>query len=125
MPLLPKDQALLEGCGFEFDTFDEGGATFVEFKHHPLPPAYTPTAASLLIRLPPAYPNANPDMFWTSPDVSLRNGGVPLKADHHEPYNQRSWQRWSRHYPADAWRPHVDCLRTYLNWVRGQLERGV
>lgn len=88
-------------------------------------PRYTPQSADLLIIVPNGYPNTKLDMFWTHPDVSLPNGGVPLRADVHEQHGGRNWQRWSRHIADGKWRPGVDNLRTYMTTVKTELAKGL
>jgi hypothetical protein len=85
-----------------------------------VPAAYAPRLTDLLIRLPMGYPQANPDMFWTKPDVLLAQGGYPNRADYHDP-TADGWQRWSRH---GGWRAGVDNLRTKLAAVKHELEAG-
>ena len=125
MPLLPTDADFLESRSGEYEAFDEGGFTCVVLKKNELPPAYAPQVVDLLVRLPAGYPNANPDMFWTTPGVRLVSGAEPTGAGVLEAHGQRTWQRWSRHYPQGSWRPGVDSLRTYLATVRRELRRGV
>jgi Prokaryotic E2 family E len=123
--LLSVDEAFLADRLGEFEAFDEGGFTCVVLKKDVLPDAYAPRIVDLLVRLPTGYPNANPDMFWTTPGVRLANGTEPAGAGALETYGQRTWQRWSRHYPSGGWRPGVDSLRTYIATIRGELRRGV
>jgi hypothetical protein len=77
----------------------------------------------MLIRLPPLYPKAQPDMFWTRPDVKLASGAWPLRADVKETYLQLQWQRWSRHWQK-AWHPGADSLRTFIAAIIRELSRG-
>ena len=122
--LLPdEDQDYLDAKEWRTEVEEVGSAIWVVVQDYVLPAAYTPREVNLLVVLPTAYPNANPDMFWTSPDVMLSTGGWPLRADCQETKNGRGWQRWSRHF-AGSWRPGVDGLRTYFAAIRRELERG-
>src|SRR5213593_2040516 len=97
-----------------------GTEIHVEFREYPFSPKhYTPEKATLLVRLIPPYPNGNPDMFWTLPDIKLLSGQMPLNSAHTEipaptgfedAYNRMQWQRWSRHFAKESWRPNVDGL---------------
>lgn len=124
MALLEDDRKYLEASGFEFEAIDQPGETCLVIKGFKLPEHYTPGTVEMLIKLPMAFPNSNPDMFWTNPTVTLAKGGTPLRADVYETYLGRSWQRWSRHWSA-PWRPGVDGLNTYLASIRSELMRGL
>ena len=123
--LLPEaDTDFLTAAGYDFSVTRVGQQVQVVIRQFPLP-RYKPQSADLLIIVPNGYPNAKLDMFWTYPDVSLPNGGIPLKADVHEQHGDRNWQRWSRHIADGKWRPGVDNLRTYLTTVKTELAKGL
>jgi hypothetical protein len=123
--ILPKpDVDYLISKGYQFDAHRNGDGVHVIIDNYNFPEAYQSRQASLLIILPAGYPNANPDMFWTCPDVKLINGAWPKAAEHHETYNGRSWQRWSRH-STGQWRPGIDDLQTFLASVRKEVDKGV
>ncbi len=124
--LIPElDLEYLEAKGYRYGLQAEGGWINVVIHDFALPVRYAPVRAELLVRLPAAYPNTNPDMFWTRPDVMLAGGGWPRAATCHETYGGLGWQRWSRHFPAGSWRPGVDCLETYLASIRRELHKGI
>jgi hypothetical protein len=121
--LLPEDDVrYLSAKGFKYEVRQNSGEIFVLIHEYPLPPCYTPTSCTLLIKLLPGYPNTNPDMFWTTPGVRLTGGSPPAAAEVLEVYDGNQWQRWSRH--AQHWRPGVDSLQTKVRSVRTELERG-
>ena len=121
--LLSIDREFLEQKEFNFEETTVGGETDVVIHGYRLNDTYIPQEVDLLIRLPARYPNSNPDMFWTAPEVRLRGGGgYPAAAAVFETYLNRSWQRWSRHTPE--WRP-VDNLQTKLASIRAELDRRV
>jgi hypothetical protein len=123
--LLPEiDRDFLEEKGYAFDVMRVGGEIHVVLRDFPFPAPYTPQVADLLIILPAAYPNANPDMFWTFPDVKLASGAYPQTGDAHHIYGNRNWQRWSRHFQG-TWRAGVDSIRTYLAAVKTEIAKGV
>jgi hypothetical protein len=123
--LLPEiDREFLEEKGYSYTAISAGGELHVVLRDYEFPPVYAPRTADLLIILPAGYPNANPDMYWTYPDVKLVNGQWPLNSEHHQTYGSRSWQRWSRHYQG-KWRAGVDSLRTYLAVVRKEIAKGI
>jgi hypothetical protein len=123
--LLPEiDREFLEDKEYAFDVEKVGGAIHLILRDFPFPAAYAPRTADLLIILPAGYPNANPDMFWTFPDVKLISGAWPQASEVHQGYGDRSWQRWSRHFQG-TWRAGVDSLRTYLTAVRTEIAKGI
>jgi hypothetical protein len=124
--LIPAiDAEFLAEKGYLYELCQENGAVCVIIRGYQLPPPYTPNQADLLIELPAGYPNAKPDMFWTNPDVKLPSGTWPRSADVHENKCGQTWQRWSRHFPGDRWRPGTDSLRTYLAAIRAELVKGI
>jgi hypothetical protein len=125
LELIPEsDREFLQGKGFEYDIEQADGFVHLIIHRFELPAAYTPRTCDLLIRLPAGYPNANPDMFWTRPDVRLLGGGTPLNADHRQDFNALIWQRWSRHFPDGRWRPGIDGLDTFVAAIRRELAVG-
>jgi hypothetical protein len=124
--LLPEvDLKYLGEKRYHYTIEGEGGVVNVTLHGYGLPAAYIPQVCDLLIRIPAGYPNANPDMFWTSPDIRCRIGSYPKAADAHEVYAGRNWQRWSRHLPAGSWRPGTDTIQTFLRAIRKELEKGI
>jgi Prokaryotic E2 family E len=122
--LLEDDEQFLKEKGYSYTTTVENSVTHLVIHGFPFPLMYQPTQADLLIRLPAGYPQANPDMFWTRPDIMLTSGAVPQAAGAHESYLGQSWQRWSRHWGA-AWRAGLDTLRTFIAAIQAELRRGV
>lgn len=88
-----------------------------------LPPAYAPERADVLIKLPPLFPDAQPDMFWTTPGVQLRNGAPPQNTSL-EQVNGATWLRFSWHLARGAWKPGISTLQDYIRCIRGRFERG-
>lgn len=117
------DQAALEERGLTYNTvLDPDGfvALTVEFPN--LPTGLVPSTATMLIRLPPGFPDAGPDMFYFDPPLRAASGATVLgtEATWTDP-GGRVWQRWSRHIGAQ-WRPGVDNLATYLAYIRRCLD---
>ena|ERR1700737_3919482 len=120
---LPElDIEFLREKGFGFEEQQVGGEVHLIIRNFPLPPAYVPRTCDLLLKLPAGFPNANPDMFWTSPIVHLATGADPMSASVLEVCNGSTWQRWSRH--CTSWRPGIDGLRSKLRSVQAELELG-
>jgi hypothetical protein len=120
--LLPEiDAEFLTEKDFDCEIMQVPGEVRVILRGFTLPPHYMPRQTNLMVRLPAGYPNGNPDMFWTQPDVRLRNGAFPVGAEYHDP-SAGGWQRWSRH--DTGWRAGIDNLRTKYASVRRELDKG-
>ena len=120
--LLPEaDREFLDEKGYSYDV-QQAGDIFVAIRDFALPDAYLPRSCTLLLKLPAAYPNANPDMFWTTPGIRLAGGGEAVATQAIEVYLNQSWQRWSRH--TNSWRPGIDNIQTKLRAVVSELAKG-
>jgi len=82
-------------------------------------PRYTIAVGLLLLRLPPAYRQGKPDMFWTEESLRFSDGRVPQSADQVETYLGVRWRRFSWHLAS--WNPSTDNLLTYLECVDHRL----
>ncbi len=124
MALIPKaDEDFLHEKQFNYELNQAGSEIHLVFREYSFPSTYTPTKADLLIIIPPAYPMAALDMFWTFPDVKLANGAWPQASEHHETKpDGRNWQRWSRHI---EWRSGVDTLRSFIAAVISEINKGI
>ena len=54
---------------------ENGGWTFVVISDFELPMGFEPNQVDLLVKLPPGFPDAAPDMFWVHPAVQTTKGG--------------------------------------------------
>jgi hypothetical protein len=122
--LLLDDAAYLRRQEYEWVELPEGGLLSVVIRKFRLPVGYQVDSADLLVRLPPGFPDAPPDMWWFDPPLKLRSTGtMPLATEAVEAYVGRTWQRWSRHLPPGYWRPGRSGLESYLTLVRKDLEK--
>ena len=118
---LLDDIESLRQQGYLIEPVPDGQFTAVVFRDVQLPPGYNKQTADLLIRVPPGYPDAAPDMFWTSPDLLRADGSVPQMADVMEAYVDRTWRRFSWH--RARWAPNVDWLGSQLEFAVERLSR--
>lgn len=98
------------------------GWTLVVVHDYPLPSGFSPATVDLLVKLPPSFPDAAPDMFWVNPQVRTAAGAAP-QGTSMEPLMGSSWQRFSWHLSPGAWRPGVSTLRDFMRCVRARLEK--
>jgi Prokaryotic E2 family E len=121
--LTEGDKAFLGEHGFDHEVISEGQMFSLIIRGFRLPDGYGPGVVDLLLRLPSGFPDAAPDMWWTSPAVAYLDGRVPPATEVRQEFVGQTWQRWSRHL-AIGWRPGIDNLQTYLRLIRTDLERG-
>ena len=116
MPLLPEaDYESLREAGLTVE--EEEMQRFLIFDGVRLcVDQYTVPQCDVLVIIPPNYPQAGNDMFWTSVPLRRKDGKpVPQMAEYgggdNRTWNGREFCRWSRHWPpssAGAWRPGKD-----------------
>lgn len=98
------------------------GSTFVIFDDYKVPDAYVPNLVRVLVKLPRLFPEAAPDMFFTTPIVRLANGAAPKGTSTTNILNEQ-WQQWSWHLKPGAWRPGISDLRDFMRCVRARFEK--
>lgn len=101
---------------------EAGGWSFVVISDYVLPPGFDPDRVQLLVKLPPTFPDAAPDMFWTWPAVKAPSGGLPRNTSI-ERLLGKDWQRYSWHLAPGAWKPGVSSLRDYLRCIAARFLR--
>jgi hypothetical protein len=124
MLFLPEfDQNYLNEKDFNFRTVSYNGKKGLIICDFVLPEGkYDRDKADLLILLPQGYPDISPDMFYLFPAVVLMPGKHTAKAANVKfNFENKEWQRWSRHSPGPTWRPGIDGLHTYLKKVETAL----
>jgi hypothetical protein len=122
-PDLVREVEALRTEGASIDLSEAEGWANVVLHDHPLPEGFNKRSTELLTKFPLSYPNGQPDMFWTDPDLTLKGGQVPQSADRIETALGKQWRRFSWH--PQKWNPGVDDLRTYLEFVENRLAKAV
>jgi hypothetical protein len=120
--LRPADAATLDDLALAYQLTTEAGFTLLQVTDYPVGNGLAPARTTLLLRLPPGFPDATPDMFWLDPPVTTTAGTAIAGTEAREIHAGRTWQRWSRHIQGQ-WRPGVDNLATYLTYVRRCLDQ--
>lgn len=98
------------------------GWSFLLVSGYEIPGAFHPSAVELLVKLPPGFPDAQPDMFWVRPAVKTATGALP-RATCIENILGKDWQRFSWHLTAGAWKPGVSTLRDFMRCIAGRFLR--
>lgn len=87
-----------------------------------LPAGYSVAKADVLIKVPVAFPDARPDMFWVRPPLKLASGAEP-QATSLENIGNESWQRYSWHLQPNGWHAGTSRLRDFVRAVLARLHR--
>jgi hypothetical protein len=119
-PSVLLDAALPPGQAVLYDQAD--GWSFLIIANYALPPGFQPERVTLLVKLPPTFPDAAPDMFWVHPEVKTPAGSVPRSTSIEQLLN-KNWQRFSWHLAPGAWTPGVSTLRDYLRCISARFMR--
>jgi hypothetical protein len=116
----------IDAASVGFDRFEvlrqPDGWTFLVVHDYPVPNGYAPNVSRLLVKLPPLFPEAAPDMFWLNPHVRTSSGAMPQGASL-EAVLDGQWQRFSWHLQPGAWQPGTSTLRDFMRCVRARFEK--
>ena len=125
--MLPdRDRTYLADEGYRYELTPDGVFLCLVLREFQLPAGYEPAVADVLIRLPPGFPDASPDMWWCDPPVRIAaTGAYPVGGDAMEVIIGKTWQRFSRHLSPGAWRPGRDSIATYLSLILADLKSAV
>ena len=123
---LLQDTNMLKARGFNLSLIERDGKVYVEFKDFPLPEGvYSMDTTNLIIFTSPHYPCASFDMFWTLPELVMKDGPVPKQAEVIETHLGREWRRFSYHpYQNVTWNPSDDNVVKYVGYVQQRLQNG-
>jgi hypothetical protein len=84
----------------------------------PLEPGWNQPTAEVLFMVPTAYPAAQPDCFYTDPQLRLACGQLPINTALNElDGRQLLWFSWH----LASWHPHRDNLVSYLRFIERRL----
>lgn len=124
--LLEQDVAYLNHQGFNWETRIVGGRRWLLIHDYVLPSGYDHELVDLAIDIPTAYPDAQLDMFFVHPALTLANGGVIGQTESRQNILEKDYQRWSRHLNGvTRWNPLTDSVITHLAVVEESLLREV
>src|ERR1700675_4799753 len=123
MPLPPKLERELETLRNEWDlsVAEDGPYINLIFRNFPTGQAFNSEHATVLVRVPRGYPDAGPDMFWTNPTLTLKNGSNPEAADGMEIYGGEQWRRFSWHH--SRWDSARENITSYLQFISRRFEQ--
>ncbi|MBC2601160.1 multiubiquitin domain-containing protein [Puniceicoccus vermicola] len=124
--LLPGDEAYLDENHALWETVLDGRRRWILIPDYQLPEGYTVSSIVLAMDVPPTYPKAQMDMFYTNPPLALTSGRAIAATQVHEQIDGTTFSRWSRHRgPASKWNPNTDSVVTHLALVEGAILKEV
>lgn len=95
-----------------------------------LPKGYRETICTILFIVPPGFPGARPDHFFTDIEIRLASGAIPKATVIAHPegrgnFCHPSWPQWSRSmwwsWHLQMWNPNRDGLYTYMKVITQRL----
>lgn len=122
---LPEfDRDYLMEKGYQFEEKIDANRNGLIIRNWILPDGkFNLQMSDLLILIPNGYPEVRPDMWYFDPAILLAPANRPARQTQANiTFEEKVWQRWSRHYPANEWRSGVDGIHTYLKKVQTALE---
>lgn len=122
---LPEDdRRFLDGkLNLPWEAVELGGVRRLVIHDYAIPAGYNVTKASLYFMLVGGYPGSQIDMVYFHPALA-RADGRPINALSPDPFDGRTWQRWSRHRTAEnPWIDGQDSIETQLVLVDDWLAR--
>jgi len=122
---LPEfDREYLVEKKYEFEEFVDANKNGLIIKNYKLPEKkYNHSNSDLLIIVPQGYPDTKPDMWYFYPAILLAPDNRQAKQTQATiNFQGKTWQRWSRHFPANEWRAGVDGIHSYLKKVDNALK---
>lgn len=124
-----NDTEVLTQRGLTWECVIEGGIHWLVLHEYPISIGYNVPSASTALQIPTSYPDTQIDMVYFCPNLARRDGkSIPQLSD--QPFDGRTWQRWSRHRTeANPWRRGYDNVETHLllvdEWLGRELVRAV
>lgn len=116
--LLETDETYLDGLGLQWETSRADGSRWLFIQDYPVPDGYAERSTTLAVMVPPAYPQAEIDMFYVHPHLHLKSGVQIPATEALQVIGGISFQRWSRHRGSiKPWNPRSDNVVTHLALV--------
>ncbi len=124
--LLEQDEAYLNRLGLSWETLYVGTRRWLIIHNYSLPSGYSHKQVDLAVEIPTSYPDAQLDMFFVHPPVTLINGGIISQTSVRQNILGNTYQRWSRHLNGTTrWNPLTDSVITHLAVIEESLLREV
>ena len=101
------------------------GTTLVTVPNVPLPSGWNKASTEVKFLVPPAYPYAPLDCFWTDADLRLADNRLPTNTQAGNPIPEvgAGWLWFSWHLAPGCWNPNRDTLSSWMNSVGDRFRR--
>ena len=124
--LLDADVHFLDGLGLWWESVIDGGRRWLLMHDYPVPDGYTNSCTQLALEVPPTYPGAQIDMFYTHPPLALKTGRSIENTQVSATIQSQIFSGWSRHRgDLSKWNPATDNISTHLALVESVLVKEV
>jgi hypothetical protein len=124
--LLDVDEAHLNRIGLRWETVIDAGRRWLLIHNYPVPGGYTVLHTLLALEIPPPYPGAQIDMFYTYPTLQLATGQLIDRTQVAATIEGLAFNGWSRHRgPGSPWNSATDNVVTHLALVESALWKEV
>lgn len=124
--LLEVDERHLNSLGVFWETVVDGASRWLLIRNYQVPPGYLPQMVTLALLIPPTYPTAQIDMFYTSPKLALTTGRPIDRTQVAATICGTPFNGWSRHRgPPTPWNPATDNVITHLALVESAIAKEV
>lgn len=127
--LLEVDERFLDGLGVTWETIVEAvepdrSRRWLLIHRYEVPIGFTVEHVLLALEIPPTYPGAEIDMFYTSPPLKLKTGRPIPRTQVEAAIHGIAFNGWSRHRgPLSLWSPDSDNVATHLALVEAALTK--
>jgi hypothetical protein len=124
--LLEVDELYLDGLGLLWETVIDAQRRWLLIHGFPVPRGYKATRVLLALEIPPTYPGAQIDMFYSKPELLLSTGRAIDRTQPVATILGETFNGWSRHRSqASPWDPAKDNVKTHIALVEGALLKEV
>lgn len=122
--LLDSDATYLDRLGLRGEMVIDAGRRWLLLHGFPVPAGYTAEHILLALEIPPTYPGAQIDMFYTYPPLALTSGRAIDCTHIPATIFGTAFNGWSRHRgPGSEWSPTTDSVVTHLALVESALAK--
>lgn len=124
--LLEADERFLNDLGLYWETVLDKQRRWLLLYRYPVPAGFTVEHTLLALEIPPTYPGAQIDMFYTSPKLTLKSGRPIDRTQVSATILGAAFNGWSRHRGAQSpWNPANDNVATHLALVESAMTKEV
>lgn len=124
--LLDVDEQYLDRLKLRWETIVDQGRRWLVIENYPVPAGYNVASVTMALEIPPPYPGAQIDMFYTDPPLTLMSGRAIDCTHIAATIREKPFNGWSRHRgPGSEWNPEADNVITHLALVESALVKEV